>query len=796
MEIQEIEEMIDSGSTALTEDDLMELTVPEAETIRDAEDTEEVQNKFTLNNIAEGLHMKEKTLLDMHHKAFLVLFLSLSHMKVVICVTSQPNQSVTETITLFRLTKPMESESNTETPCKGLYGEADANITLTNTSLDVFPECLPKNVEILDLSFNNLTVIREKEISELSMLRILNLKHNKIREIYLTNEVLNNLEELDLSYNLITKVPKCINLKKMKRLSLAGNTIFNIPSFAFNCFPNLEYLNLSSTWLRMNSLEDISESAFALSGVGAEQSRLSLYTLDISRTHLDSGYPLWSKDLPNLKELHIMKMNGMERLEEDLLKSFPHLEILNCAGSSGLSYIASEVFENASNLRSLDFQNCNLSSLSPWNVSSGNLTINLLGNPLNCSCELTWLFSHNVTLIRANETFCSNTSGEGPSLTLLQQSLQCDLNGKSNITSNQTGKATNTEIYYSSITTTTEASQNHLKATSKPTLSLQERDQNDFIPESITVFKTTAGDSDSTTPLSNKQLTDYVTVHSSTQVVNSVQNVTASNTVGTSTRKVRATTPTVTTNPTTAKVHHTTQFNQVTTNTKKDSASQEDIPIEYRYDYEDEDEPQAKTTVSNKAVACNYHPCTHLQTPCFDLQQLTQCYCPGLSGEDTTPDPPRLREVSEITDTSAQIHWCAPSSVLDKYQIVYHPEDSTNQAVIDNIYVTTRLYTLYNLLPYTTYHICVIAVNKEGSSDPTNDNLARTPCSKFTTRPSYIIIVSALSALGGLFLATIIVLSVCLYKKCKNNLVNQYDTHLVSYKNPAFDYQLTIPSYH
>ncbi|XP_075452124.1 leucine-rich repeat neuronal protein 4 isoform X2 [Ascaphus truei] len=753
--------------------------------------------------------------LDTFQKMFL-LFVSLSEVGVKADLSNRNNLPVTEEITLFTLTKPMESESVTEKPCKGLYEETSVNLTLTNASVDVFPVCLPKKIEVLDLSSNNLTTIRYQDLSELSQLRILILKHNQIREIRWESQVVTSLEVLDLSYNHLSAVPKCIQLRKVKWLSLVGNPISQIQPFAFTCFPNLASLNLSSTLLGSNTIEDISPSAFALNTEEALESTLlkSLHVLDLSETFLRRVNQAWSEELPHLKELHIMKMTNLENLEADLLKSFPQLELLNCANSRALSFIRTSMFEDASHMKSLDFQNCNLTSLSPWNTSSGYLVINLHGNPLHCSCGLSWLFSEhvNITLLRANETLCGTTYGGGPSFSLLQQHNRCQLNMTRTLTDNEAITEATIGLNSSAPVTSTENPLQYLQETSTDLLknmsSPREKKRKSFIPETITIFKTVA-DSKSATLLPEIQLTDSITLKSSTSADQAGQTFTEGITLsstgyaGSSTAKGSSTIRPVIpftkypTMPSTTKFDHTDQMKQKSTkaSTGKDRSPYAEIPRDYVLEYDYEDDQQAKTTAKSQSIPCEYHHCKHLQRPCFELQQLAQCFCPGLSGENIIPDPPRLREVSEITDTSAQIHWCAPNSVVEKYQLLYHPEGHENQTVVDNIYITTRQYTLYNLLPHTTYHICAVGLNKAGSSELANDNLSRTPCSTFNTKPSNTIILAVLCTLGGVFLATIIVLSVCLHKTCKNNLFNQYDTHLVSYKNPAFDHQLNIPSF-
>ncbi|XP_030802047.1 leucine-rich repeat neuronal protein 4 [Camarhynchus parvulus] len=212
----------------------------------------------------------------------------------------------------------------------------------------------------------------------------------------------------------------------------------------------------------------------------------------------------------------------------------------------------------------------------------------------------------------------------------------------------------------------------------------------------------------------------------------------------------------------------------------------------YIDDYDYGEESKEEGPVQTAQAACDYDPCRHLQKPCRELQNISQCSCPGTSREDEVPDPPRLRAVIEITDSSAQIRWCAPYSVVHSYELMLRAQDNEDrQFVMDNIYPTARQYTLYNLLPFTTYHICVTASNKAGSSQTTTgQEIPGNSCTSFKTKPSYKYVFAGLSAASGLFLITTIILSVCLCKACKKPQSEQYGTHLVSYKNPAFDYPL------
>ncbi|XP_075720642.1 leucine-rich repeat neuronal protein 4 [Rhinoderma darwinii] len=688
------------------------------------------------------------------------LLLLVSKMGILVALLNSTDRTVT-------VSKNLTEQINiTDTHC----GEqCNVKCHLQNQNLKVLPTCLPRTIEDLDLSFNNITVIGDQDMVELSNLRILSLSHNQIKDIHWRIHVLAKLESLDLSNNLLSYVPKCLMLKNLKKLSLAENPILLIHPFGFTCFPNLMSLNLSMTWIGIHPSVDIEESSFALNVTQAQEDSLkSLQLLDLSGTYIRRVEHSWSKDLPNLRELYIRKMVNMEVLEDELITWFPHLELLNCADSQKLRYVRTEIFKNATNLKHLDFQSCHLKYFSPWNISSESLTIDLRHNPLICDCKLEWLLSNhvNLSLIRANETFCIYLKGDLPLFSILELHQQCTLSQSEPIINTQDSVTSNTAAMESDfLPGTTEDSLNS-------TLTPHTMKQKDFLSESTKDFTTTVLENDSTTSFSVTQ-------------AGMVIPKTSPNSDGGFFPKELTLTISATDRLLTAH-----KFPE----SGSSNGDQPDIPRDYPDIYDEEETQSSLTTVGRKMIACDYDHCRHLQTPCSELQLLTPCLCPGLSGDDTIPDPPHIQGVFEITDTSAQILWCSPNSIVEKYQLVYRLESGTNE-IVDNIYVTMRQYTLYNLVPYTTYKVCVLAINTKGHSVPTN-SASRTPCAEFKTRPSYILILSILSALSGLFLVSIAVLSICLYKACKNSIVSKYDTHLVSYKNPAFEYQCTIPSYH
>ncbi|KAG8443703.1 hypothetical protein GDO86_009032 [Hymenochirus boettgeri] len=722
------------------------------------------------------------------HVGFLLLLLSQTELGVVGDPSAMPNP-----MGVFQLTNQNQFETSSRSPSTDTNERT--NFNLSNRGLTEFPTFLPRSTETLDLSYNFISEIADSHVLGFPKLVYLDLKHNHIQNISFTVDVLDNLEILDLSFNNLSAIPKCISLKKVRILNLAHNPIPQISNYAFSCFPSLNDLDLSFTSLGTGNFlfGGIALFAFAPNPLDPQEKSL-VEILDLSGTSLSAFRPFRTKMLPNLKELYLRHMNNLIRLDNKLFEMFPKLETLNCANSTSLSTVPSGIFQDASRLKYLNFQNCNLTTLSPWNVTE-EITISLLGNPITCNCQLTWLLTdRSVTLLRANDMTCTQDNGLG--FSLVQFYNQCQILTTPPIANMIGTEANGSDTLTSTGDPSTSPKENSPSSFySKPVT--QETKQNMAPLESFTVFKTISTDSDSTLSPLNKQYSGYVPA--------TVDRVSTEDVPSPESLFTRLKTNTIFSNENVGPLSHTRDphlFQHITSNDglvgalTQESVSvktlSSEIPREYPtvfYDYEE------TTTSKSIRKPCDYNPCRHLQTECQELQKLTKCFCPGLTGENDLPDPPRIKEVSEITDTSAQIQWCAPNSFVNKYQLVYHTHGEDNQTLIDNIYVTSRKYTLYNLSPSTTYSICAVSFNKAGPSMAENDGPSKSPCMEFKTKPSYIAILAALSTLGGVCIVIITVLSVCLYKTCKNSLGNQYDTRLVSYKNPAFDYYLNLSPY-
>ncbi|NXU81403.1 LRRN4 protein, partial [Oreotrochilus melanogaster] len=689
--------------------------------------------------------------------------------------------------TFFQLAQEAswENVNLTSMSCEDRKNRTWVTLQLTNSSLTAFPMCLPEALETLDLSNNLLEEVNAMEMANLTRLRILSLRQNHLRAVRWGSEALSSLLSLDLSFNKLSSVPSCHSsaLPNLRWLSLAGNPLIEIQPMAFSCYPQLQFLNLSKTLLGKDDSRGIRESAFAISTSPTEAINRpgnTINMLDLSGTFLEKIQPEWTRDLPNLRSLHLTKMSRLRSLDTDFFKSMPDLRELNCQDSHSLAFVRTEIFGSTPHLSYLSFENCNLSSFNPWNTnSSDSIIINLYGNPLLCDCQLSWLLSKpkKVVLQKASETFCSTSQEDWdrPSTSFALPELydKCHTTA-ANPTGLMLAKANSPPHQEEAVSASTSHSSSFASITTSPAF-LQE-----LHSQSSDYGSTTQAETDQ---LKRELRTTEVTSHQegpSSQPTSDYSAKATANPNATdhyihlfATHTERATPrPSLP------------QLNSTRTSAQPEPTSTRSL-IHYVDDYDYSDHP-SETPEQVAYVACDYNPCRHLQKPCSELQRVSQCLCPGMSREDEVPDPPRLREVSEVTDSSAQIRWCAPNSVVHTYELMLYVQGNEDrQLVLDNIYSTARQHTLYNLSPYTTYHICVAASNKAGSSELGSQGISGNSCTRFKTKPSYKSVFAALSAASGLFLISTVILSLCLCKACKKPHSEQYGTHLVSYKNPA-----------
>ncbi|XP_072907434.1 uncharacterized protein [Hemitrygon akajei] len=219
-------------------------------------------------------------------------------------------------------------------------------------------------------------------------------------------------------------------------------------------------------------------------------------------------------------------------------------------------------------------------------------------------------------------------------------------------------------------------------------------------------------------------------------------------------------------------------------------------PVFIHIEDDDTDSLEKEEITSPMPGDCNYDPCRHWQVPCHDLQHLTGCLCPVTAGEDVIPDPVKIQKVMKITDNSAEIFWCAPSSTVMYYYIIYQSDDNRRLYKTDTIKPTYRRYTLRDLTADSTYHTCVVAVNKAGSSTTNSIWPSKGSCYIFKTKPNYnnIFYIASTVIIAILFIL-VITLSFCLckiYQRGRLTSLSRISLDPLSLQNPAFEDHLEL----
>ncbi|XP_053527030.1 leucine-rich repeat neuronal protein 4 [Artibeus jamaicensis] len=710
---------------------------------------------------------------------------------------------------IFRLTQQGPSGSGasntTDSPCEGLFPTGATTLTLANRSLARLPSCLPRTLRSLDGSHNLLSALSASELSHLPQLQVLTLHHNRISTLLWDPGWPAGLHTLDLSYNKLAALPQCAGptLSSLRTLELTGNPLRSLLPRAFACFPELRLLNLSRTALGSGAQVDIADTAFS--------HLATLEVLDLSGTLLKQVPSGWIRDLPKLTSLYLKNMPSLRSLEGDLFKMTPDLKHLDCQDSPALTSIQTHIFQDTPRLQLLLLQNCNLSSFPPWTLHSSQvLSIDLFGNPLTCSCELSWLLvnAKKIVLSRAADTLCAPAAGSSGAfsapLPLSQLPSVCHWDQSTTLldpSPPSSGRCTQTPSAQGPCTSPSTASSTHAVGGR----------------QSVTTAPSHTAGSTSRAAWLHSSIREGATASTTTSTSgprNSSHPPRAAGTAGTEhggqaallvlDPRISAASTTQASKqlglfPASRNPLNTPQQDWGKTQAPKaprPSSSEDEIPVLLLDDSSESEGESEEVRAPLQDVACDYHPCKHLQTPCADLQRRLRCRCPGLSGEDTIPDPPKLQGVSETTDTSALVRWCAPNSVVRGYQIRYSPEGwRGNQSVVGNIYATARQHPLYGLTPGTTYRVCVQAANSAGLSQPQASGW-REPCATFTTKPSFVLIFAVMCAASGLLLLCTLLLTLCLCRRGRRPHRQSYNTHLVAYKNPAFDYPLKLQTFH
>ncbi|KAH9488323.1 hypothetical protein Btru_063782 [Bulinus truncatus] len=242
----------------------------------------------------------------------------------------------------------------------------------------IFSRCV-----VLDLSLNSLRHIPNNTFQIFNRLQTLNLRSNKLTTLdRFSLAGLANLTRLDISKNRLTEIPNGVfsDLDNLKRLDLCANNLAVLNNDSFVGLRNLVHLDLQKNFLQMSypvhaflpfasSLRvlKINENNLKIDKDSLQYPVQSLVLLvNLVELEIDglSNKSLCDVDFSwnNLRSLSFSSGNetfcNLNSLDNDSLKCFPNLEVLNVSSCRMISNrIGDQAFASISNLTTLDLSN-------------------------------------------------------------------------------------------------------------------------------------------------------------------------------------------------------------------------------------------------------------------------------------------------------------------------------------------------------------------------------------------------------------------------------------------------------
>ncbi|XP_019639077.1 PREDICTED: malignant fibrous histiocytoma-amplified sequence 1 homolog [Branchiostoma belcheri] len=254
------------------------------------------------------------------------------------------------------------------------------SLKISNCQLASIPRSLAnlKDLEILDLSRNNLTTLPARPIRSLPCLKSLNISHNKITVIRDVVKKLQALQHLDVSYNAVGEIPyEILEMENLEFFSCSHNKIArwldpsNGERKASTC--HLASLNMSSNLLaevpqNVKELKNLSVVNLSDNKIGEnipdkilrQQISELFYLPSVSTNNELEDLPLVLCFLPSLTKLDL-KQNKISSVSENV-KSCKSLSVLDVSHNR-LKEIPSQVIR-LPELRVIDASNNQISSVS------------------------------------------------------------------------------------------------------------------------------------------------------------------------------------------------------------------------------------------------------------------------------------------------------------------------------------------------------------------------------------------------------------------------------------------------
>ncbi|CAL4066715.1 unnamed protein product, partial [Meganyctiphanes norvegica] len=241
-------------------------------------------------------------------------------------------------------------------------------------------------LERLSLYANQIHLIRDDTFKGLRRLRRLNLGKNRLTEI--PPNALHNLaqlETLDVQENLISRIHEGTfsGLTKLDMLRLEHNQIESLQDDVFSGLPLLNRLNIEN-----NYIESISDKAFN----GLEN---ILEWLELGSNRLDHVPSTPLRPLHNLRQLDL-DSNRITAVEPDAFTGFGSSLRYLILNKNNIASISTGTFEGLISIEWLALSDNDLTTFNQEIADPiiGTLKhIDLSNNPLECTCNLQWLWS-------------------------------------------------------------------------------------------------------------------------------------------------------------------------------------------------------------------------------------------------------------------------------------------------------------------------------------------------------------------------------------------------------------------
>ena len=235
-----------------------------------------------------------------------------------------------------------------------------------------------QNLQELDLSRNILTYFPQDIFKPLSALKVLNLGYNKFSNNFPNNlfSAQSNLQTLTLDGNSLVSLKASMfqGLKNLQVLNVHNCAIKTMNNDVFLHITMLTNLDLSFNQLyslppaeslsNLRNLRNLTLLGNTLSVVGQDQfNGLSIDTLDLTRNKINQLHPDAFRGMVKVRYL-LLSENNLVSLPEKIFKPIgAELYSLKLSGNRGLYALPDKVFDDLQQIRELNMSYCGLKRL-------------------------------------------------------------------------------------------------------------------------------------------------------------------------------------------------------------------------------------------------------------------------------------------------------------------------------------------------------------------------------------------------------------------------------------------------